>query len=226
MRYAPQRKVLIKWSDNLAYAVGLIASDGCLSKDNRHIYFISKDEEPVENIKKALKIKNKIFRHGRGGEKTKKYYAINFGDIEFYKFLNKIGITSAKSKTIKKVLVQRKYFDGFMRGLFDGDGSFYTFYDKRWPNSFVYKISFASASAHFVDWLKETYTELYSVKGYLHKGAGVINLEYTKNDSRRLFHAMYHRSNILFLKRKYDKIKTALEYDARLHLKQGTHMPR
>ena len=78
MKYVAQRKVHIKWSDNFAYAIGLIASDGCLSKDGRHIYFTSKDKHLVENLKNALRIKNKIFKHYRGDEKIKKYYAINF----------------------------------------------------------------------------------------------------------------------------------------------------
>ena len=217
MRYAAQRKVFMEWSSNLAYAVGLIASDGCLSKDRRHISLASMDKELVENLKAALRIGNKIYRSGRGGEIIKKYYSINFGDIIFYKFLNRIGLTSAKSKTIRLVAVPNKFFADFLRGLFDGDGSFYSFWDRRWPKSFGFKLSIASASAYFINWLKRKLTTLYGVKGYLHQGAGVLNLEYVKGDTRKLLQVMYLRDNILFLKRKYDKIKTVLRYDAELH---------
>lgn len=221
MHYAAQRKVCMKWSDNLAYAIGLIASDGCLNKDRRHILFTSADKELVEDFKRALKIKNKIYRSGRGGEAIKKYYSIQFGDVVFYEFLNSIGLTPAKSKTIKKVEIPKKYLSGFIRGLFDGDGSFYSFYDKRWPTSFCYKISFASASPSFVCWLKEKFALCFGVKGYFHKGMGVLNLEYTKADSRSIIRVMYRRRNILFLKRKRDKIKAALEHDATLHPDQA-----
>lgn len=50
----PKGKVNIKWSANFAYAIGLIVSDGSLSKDGRHISFTSKDKERVDNFNKAL----------------------------------------------------------------------------------------------------------------------------------------------------------------------------
>lgn len=203
-----------EWSSNLAYAVGLITSDGCLVKNSTRVYFGSKDLEMMENFRKALLLKNKIGKHARGGETEKKFFCLSFRSRSFYEFLLAIGLMPAKSKIIRAVTVPDKFFADFLRGLFDGDGSFYSFKDVRWPNSFVYKTSFASASPFFINWLKEKLTLLYGVKGYLHKGVGVTNLEYTKADSNKLFCVMYHQENILFLSRKYYKIKTALEYDA------------
>jgi len=55
-----QRKVKTEWTPNLAYAIGLIASDGCLSLDGRHISFKSLDRELVKKFKFALGVKNKI----------------------------------------------------------------------------------------------------------------------------------------------------------------------
>jgi hypothetical protein len=40
----------IEWSPRLAYAVGLIATDGCLYGDGRHIAFISKDEDLMRTL--------------------------------------------------------------------------------------------------------------------------------------------------------------------------------
>ncbi|HEY4509914.1 MAG TPA: LAGLIDADG family homing endonuclease [Candidatus Paceibacterota bacterium] len=208
-----QRKVQIKWSSNFAYAIGLITSDGNLNSDGRHITFVSKDVELAKNFKTALGIDNKITRVGRGGETIKKYYGVNFGDKVFYKFLNTTGLTEKKSKTIQSVNVSKEFFADFLRGLFDGDGTFYTFWDTRWPNSFCFKLSFASASKDFIEWLKAELSRLYGVTGYFHKGAGVINLEYTKGDSKKLFSIMYYQNDLLFLMRKYTKIKNAFEKD-------------
>jgi len=36
-------EVKIQWSPNLAYAIGLIATDGCLGRDKKYIDFTSKD---------------------------------------------------------------------------------------------------------------------------------------------------------------------------------------
>ncbi len=41
------RGIRYRWNANLAYAVGLIAADGCLSKDGRHIILVSKDIEQL-----------------------------------------------------------------------------------------------------------------------------------------------------------------------------------
>ena len=56
---------------------------------------------------------------------------------------------------------------------------------------------------------------------YANKDASVFNLEYAKGNSKKLFHIMYYRGNVLFLKRKYDKIKIVFKHDAQLHPGQG-----
>ena len=50
----PRGKIEIKWSPDFAYVIGLIATDGCLSTNGRHVIFVSKDLEQVENFKKIL----------------------------------------------------------------------------------------------------------------------------------------------------------------------------
>lgn len=56
----PKGKVCIRWSGNFAYAIGLLVSDGSLSKDGRHVSFVSVDIDQVENFLMALDISNKI----------------------------------------------------------------------------------------------------------------------------------------------------------------------
>ena len=102
--------------------------------------------------------------------------------------------------------------------IFDGDGTFYTFWDTRWPNSFAFKMAFASASTAFIRWLKEKLSQCYGVKGYIHKGDGVLNLEYSKGDTKKLFAAMYYQDDLLYLNRKYRKLKNAFKKDKTLGL--------
>lgn len=206
-------KVKIKWSSNFAYAIGLLTSDGYLHKDGRHLGFVSKDLELAQNFKKALNLSNEIGKAARGGEITKKYFIVRFGDKNFHQYLNTIGLTSAKSKTIQHVAVPKKYFADFLRGLYEGDGSFWTFWDKRWPNSFGYKLTFASASKNFIEWLEISLRKFYGVKGYMHNGKGVFEIRYVKGTSIKLFETMYYKPNLLLLKRKYDKIKNAIIFD-------------
>src|SRR3989344_3757230 len=110
-RYTLQRKVKTDWSSNLAYAIGLIASDGNLSSDGRHMSLTSCEEEMVCNFKSALNLKNKIGKYSGSKDKTyKKYFYIHFGDKVFYQFLNTLGLTPVKSRTIKHVKIPMAYF--------------------------------------------------------------------------------------------------------------------
>ena len=59
----PKGKVSLEWSSNLAYAIGLIASDGSLSKDGRHISFVTTDLDQAKNYLKSLSVNNKIPKH-------------------------------------------------------------------------------------------------------------------------------------------------------------------
>jgi hypothetical protein len=106
-------RVKIEWSHNFAYAIGLIATDGSLSKDGRHINLTSKDEEMIKTFKQCLNIENNIGHKARKKGEEKKYFQIQFGDKNFYEFLNSIGLSSAKSKTIGSLKIPSKYFADF-----------------------------------------------------------------------------------------------------------------
>lgn len=208
----PKRKVKIKWSSNFAYAIGLLATDGCVSSDRIHIDFTSKDIGQVLNFKKALALNNRITRKSRGKEEVKKYHHVQFGDVVFVKFLESIGITPAKSKTISQVKVPNKYFFDFLRGCFDGDGSFYSYRDTRWRSSFMYYLSFCSASSLFMRWLRDKANQLIGVNGHItsSKGRDYWQLKYAKREGFKIIKKMYHSKGNLFLFRKKLKINRAL----------------
>src|SRR3989344_7195642 len=104
----PKKIIDTKWSANLAYAIGLIATDGCLSNDNLLIDLTSKDREQLENFSKCLGIHFKIGMKWSG--QGDKYLRIQFKNRFFYDFLLSIGLTPAKSKTLDKILVPDEYF--------------------------------------------------------------------------------------------------------------------
>jgi len=216
MPYVAQHKVRIQWSSDFAYAIGLLASDGYLNKDRRHIGISSKEREMMLNLRSALCVQNKIRRSARGGEREKRYFQMYFGDTNFYRFLESIGVGPAKSKTIQNVRVPESYVADFLRGLFDGDGSFYTFWDRRWPQSFGYQIAFYSASRPFLERLERKLGVMYRVQGFFVPGDGVCGIRYLKGSTRTLFQRMYHRDDLLYLDRKYRKICAAFEFDAAL----------
>jgi|SRR3989338_6594946 len=207
----PRELVQIKWSSNFAYAMGLLATDGCLSSDGLLIDLTSKDREQLLNFMKCLKIKIKIGKKfsGFGIE----YLRVQFKNRLFYDFLLSIGFTPAKSKTIKKIDIPDKYFFDFLRGCFDGDGYTYSYWDPRWRSSFMLYTGFVSASEPFLKWLQDEIEKGLCIKGRItktKKKSWYYQLKYAKKDSQKILKKIYHGKSKVFLKRKKLKVDTAL----------------
>lgn len=208
----PLGKVSTKWSTNLAYSIGLIATDGCLCKDGRHINLTSKDIDQIRTFKKCLGIKNKVGLKNSGFVKNKKYYNLQFGDVKFYKFLIDIGLTPAKSKTLGRLKIPDKYFSDFLRGALDGDGTFYSYWDKRWASSFLFYMTFISASMTHLKWLQKKIYLLYGLKGHTNRSNNVAyQLRYAKNEAEVIIKNIYYSKTIPRLKRKFVKVRKALK---------------
>lgn len=210
----PRRKQKIKWSPELAYVVGLLVTDGSLSINEGCIDFTSKDIQLLKTFKKCLGIKNKIgFK--TSGSSNRKYPRIQFGDIVLYNWLLGIGLTPNKTKTIGRLKIPKKYFFDFLRGHFDGDGSCYGYWDRRWKNSFVFYIYFHSASVLSIKWLRQNLKNLLGVWGSFSFTSGEWRIKYAKGESRLIFSKMYYKENLPCLRRKYKKLKALLNTDLR-----------
>lgn len=209
----PKEKVNIRWTPNFAYAVGLIATDGNLSPDGRHVLFTSKDKEMIDNFQSALGISLKYYMKANGTNSDKKYYVVQIGDVLFYEYLCSIGLTPNKSKTIAELNVPQKYYRDFIRGCFDGDGSSYSYWDKRWRSSFMLYLQFASASSKHIFWLRDIIFKSLKIKGHISKSKSnpCFQLKYAKTESIKLFNYMYkNQKKDLYLSRKYLKIRQSL----------------
>lgn len=206
------KKVCIRWNKSFAYAIGLLTTDGSLSIDGRHINFTSKDKELVELFKKCLKLSNSVTKKARSKETEKKYFQIQFGDINFYKFLLKIGLMPNKSKIVEELKIPDKYFFDFLRGHFDGDGTFYSYWDPRWKSSFMFYTVFISASPRHIGWLRDKNYGLLGIKGHVTKDGKKISchLKYAKRESLILLEKLYSSKNDMCLSRKRLKIYRAL----------------
>lgn len=203
----PKKLTDTKWSHDLAYALGLLVTDGCLSKDGRHFDFTSKDKALVKIFAKCLGLKNKIGKKISGFTGRKDYFHIQFGDINFYKWCLNFGLMPNKSKRLKSLRVPNKYFFDFLRGCFDGDGSIYAYWDPRWHSSYMFYIQFCSASYDFIKWLKKNIARLLGERGeIIDKGTSAVwHLRFAKKDSLLIFQKMFHAKNLPYLKRKFVK---------------------
>lgn len=208
----PKGKVKCIWSPEFAYAIGLIVTDGCLSNDGRHISFVSKDKEQINNFMQCLKIKVKIGT--TAGYNNKKVFRVQFGDIMFYRFLENIGLSKVKSKILDKIDVPNRFFFDFLRGIFDGDGYSYSYLDPRWKSSFMFYAGFVSASIKHVRWLREIIQMRLGLNGHIttsKRSTSCYQLKYAKKESLVLFKKVYKGSDVVCLTRKRLKIENMLD---------------
>ena len=204
-----------EWSPKLAYIIGLITTDGNLSKDERHMDFTSKDLQLINLFKNCLKLKNKIGLKSSGFS-DKKYLRIQFGNVVFYRWLQGLGLTPHKSKTIGALKIPDKYFPDFLRGHLDGDGSIITYKD-HWNTfknpKYIYTrlwVKFISVSKIHIEWLRENIIRLLSIKGFFiqdkihqsHQTVGMCGLKFGKKESIKLLSWLYYNKNVPCLIRK------------------------
>lgn len=214
----------IKWTPNLAYIVGLITTDGNLSKDNRHIIFTSTDKQLLRTVNYSLKKKNKIFTYFPNKIGKKAFYRLQVGDVILYDFLISIGLFPNKSLTLGKLKVPAKYFSDFLRGHLDGDGSIIYYKDRYntylnpkyiYDRLFVY---FISASKNHILWLRNLIYKLKEVKGSFQqlknktqKGKNYnYRIKFSTKEAKIILNWIYYRNSLPCLLRKYQIAKPFL----------------
>src|SRR5437763_884313 len=110
----------IEWSPEMAYIVGLTATDGCLYTGLRKISFKSSDRELVALYLRLLgrtnAVKEKKTRTGGV------VYCAEFGDARLYRWMLTIGLMPRKSLTLGALDVPGEFLAPALRGLFEGDG--------------------------------------------------------------------------------------------------------
>ena len=200
------------WTPNLAYVVGLITTDGCLSCQKGKITFTSKDIDLINSFKRILKLNNKI---GKTINARSFAYRIQFCNVKLYRWLLSIGLTPHKSKTIGPIKIPRRLFIDFLRGHLDGDGCITRYTDRynTYKNpKYVYErlsIRFVSASERHVQWLNMRIIKILKIKGCLHTskldtrtGNTMYILKFGKMNSLKLLEKIYYSPNLPCLDRK------------------------
>src|SRR5262249_32387193 len=149
----------------------------------------------IENLRKSLAIRSGPRRHitGRMNE-AETYYRLQWSNVRLYDFLLAAGITAHKSLTIGKLEIPDEYFFHFLRGAFDGDGCFYSYFDRRWKSSFMFYLTFASGSHEHILWLQESISRLAGARGHITKAGrerGIYNLRFAKKESLIILPYLY-----------------------------------
>ena len=205
------------WTASLAYAVGLIATDGCLSRVGHAISIASKDFALLDTVRRCLRLTNAITPYSSG-----RCYHIQWRDRWFHQWLIEIGLTPAKSLTLGAVSLPTRYLRDFVRGCIDGDGTIVTYVDRshmRKNAKYVYErlyVSVVSASPRFIGWLQEEVANQLAIVGDVsrevrHGRHPLWRLRYAKAESIRLLQWIYYAPDVPCLARKRAKAEPFLE---------------
>ncbi|MBI2405836.1 hypothetical protein HYV21_02180 [Candidatus Microgenomates bacterium] len=219
----PKPKLPLKtfsWSPNLAYIIGLLVTDGNLSNDGRHIIMRSSDRDLLETFNSCLDLKNKISETKNNGFAKRPSYRVQFGNIQFYKWLVKIGLAHKKTYNVGEIKIPDKYFRDFLRGHLDGDGTILTYDDRynkyrgrTYVNLRVF-LYFISASRTHIDWLIRKIRDLTKVKGSLTCSKPVKSnrvpmwrIKFSKKEAVKILRWMYYQENLPCLERKRELVR-------------------
>lgn len=203
----------------MAYAVGLIATDGNLSRKPGRISLMSNDADLLEMVRQRFNLTIPVRPH-RGGS-SNRCNRIVWGDRCFYDWLLAVGLTPAKSLTLGPLAIPDEYFADFLRGCIDGDGSIVIYVDRynaAKDPKYVYErlfVSLVSASPRFLDWVRASVLRLRGLSGHLSvkRGTGyhdVWCLRYAKRESVNLLKWIYYAPDVPALARKRQKAAQAL----------------
>jgi hypothetical protein len=223
----PRLESTVSWTPELAYVVGLIATDGNLSRDGRHLTLASSDRELLDTAKRCLNLRNRLGRSPTPGGGV--VYRLQWSDRTFHMWLQSIGLAPAKSLTRGPLDIPTNQFQHFLRGCIDGDGSIVTYVDRHHASrnpAYVYTrlfVSLVSASPGFLGWVRAMVRKLRSLTGHVtvRRALGrhdLWRLRYAKAESIALLRWLYPSQPLPCLARKRER--------ARAFLTPSTRPPR
>lgn len=190
------------WSADMAYVLGLIITDGCVSEAGR-VSLSMNDQELLEKVKKVMGSEHNITlsKHQSG------LYCFHFAREKLIEDLHKFGVFPRKSLSVNFPDVPQEFLADFIRGVFDGDGSVY--FEPRSPKyPLRLRSKFVSSSKQFIEGLHGALESLGMPKRKIYqqktKNAWSYSFVFCHSDNRKLFEILYQNAqNGIFLDRKY-----------------------
>jgi len=214
--YYLNRNSFQKMSRDYAWILGLIYSDGSVNDENNVTIELT-DLNILEKTEKILEGKDLITKipKRKGREHHKQTWLLRFVSKKISNQLKEVyGLFPNKSLTIEwPENLEKKYYWDFIRGVFDGDGCFYTRRRKNYQEGLFY---ICSGSELFSKQLKEKLENLgvNSVCFGRHKKENYNSIYrvtvHNHNDLTFIYNFLYKNTNS-YLPRKKEKYEYYLE---------------
>jgi hypothetical protein len=208
-----------EWTPHLAYAVGLIATDGSLPANSGYeISFKSTDLALVHQLLLCLGRPDRYWTlpahdsivRGDLVHHRVAFYT-RFTDRHLFKWLRSIGMSAMKSRTLGVMNIPDSYLFDFVRGVLDGDGSILVVQNRpdrrRRPEYTVtrLRVVFYSGSRPFLMWLQQR-LGAHGIRGSIvrvERPSGLLyHLVYSRAASVQLLTRLYSTESAPCLRRK------------------------
>ena len=222
-RYSVNQDFFKTWSHEMAYILGYIATDGCVSEGRvLRLGLTIKDESLLYKIKKIMEFGGPVLRRiSRASGKEYESSYMNIYNREIVKDLKELGIVQNKTFILGAFdFVPKEYELDFIRGAFDGDGSVGRQGGEKCKNNYQIRVRFFSASKAFLTYIRDVLTQngLTDVKIYqdLKRKTNFYYIIYSTNDSINFYNKIYNGASI-YLDRKKEKfdelVSKRIEYE-------------
>lgn len=190
-------------SQNMAYLLGIYASDGTVRRKNNEIKLTLQiaDLSFLEMIKKELQYEGtiKTFTTKSGFDNA----SLTFTSKKIKEEFARYNITPNKTNTFQfPALLERKYWRDFFRGYFDGDGTVC-------KTGSALRLSLCSNTKNILEVFIKFFEEEYqippvSIYERNQEGRILYYFQYSTNATRQFYNILYYE-NCLCLPRKYEK---------------------
>lgn len=193
-------------TEEKAYFLGFMFADGFVSvKHNNFLVGVEihkRDIEILKKFKKALKSKSPLyFNHFRNSVRLRVY------SKTLVRQLILKGCVPNKSLVLKfpcKSLMSKRLLHHFMRGYFDGDGSFRIHQEKQHPSRRLQvNFSIYSSEKFCIEYQNKLCSMITINKTKLYKRDGISEMVYCgKNNIKKIYNFLYEGANLFLFRKK------------------------
>lgn len=191
------------WSDDLAWLLGLVWSDGCLQ--GNYVSITSKDRDLLETVAHLVGKNTSGITAKNGGTA----WSIALCSKEVTDRWRLLGLTEAKSLTAPWPDIPPQHQAAFVRGLLDGDGTVYLHQTRAVQQAPDLSVGWVGAAPAVRDglaaWLSSQ--NLRHSVGISHHNVWIVRVAHQES-LHTLYHLLYPRPDVPALKRK----QTAYEF--------------
>lgn len=206
--YCVDEKYFSNQNANMAWILGFLASDGCVSSQRNEIiiHLAKTDLEILERIKNEIKIDRPITTDvsGRGYE----FCRLAWTCADHVKDLAKYNIIPQKTYKLEPPFeLDRKYWIDYIRGYFDGDGSINLIKNSNGKGNGNLRWQVCSATKCIIEFILDFFEEEYhipkvNIQERKTNGKILYSIQYSSVATRTIYHVLYSTNSTLWLDRK------------------------